>query len=614
MPPALEEWTKDELIAAIRSLERQPWTAANVADAESVLHELRVHQIELEMQNRELREAQQQLEESRSRYADLYDLAPIGYCTLDRQGVVREANLEATRLLGTNRAYLAGRPLTAVVNTDVRRFHAHLDRCLTKQERVTCQLELTRLNETNGSTGAGSSLIVQMVSTPIAQVGAKATLCMTALTDVSELKSSERRLRLLSLVSERLGASLDYRASLPAVAALVVPLLADLAFIDVVAVGDSQPGERFGRLGAQPLVDYDRTPQAEVLRTRSPLVVEGATGATLRAVLGVSAPSERNVAYAERGALLLLPLIARRRALGVLTLVLAPSSRGYSAAELQLGYEVAARVAMALENAQLYEGAQEAIRAREDIVAVVSHDLHNPLHGMRLNCDYLLEIAQADGQRAGRQQLEAIRRGIDRMWQMIRQLSEMARIEAGHLTLERGVHSVDALVGDALDLLRPLAEKKRLSIEPPSPQPSLAVSADRDRVLQVLSNLLGNALKFSPAGERVTIAVTVDGARGVARVAVTDRGPGIAPAQLSHIFERYWRSEERRRGGSGLGLYIAKSIVDAHGGQIGVDSELDRGTTVWFTLPIAPAVAPAPPARRREAPDAPAAVIDHEHS
>jgi PAS domain S-box-containing protein len=602
MSRALEEWSRDELIAAIRTFAREPRTSASPASEEAVLHDLRVHQIELEMQNRELRESQHQLEESRSRYADLYDLAPVGYCTIDRSGVVREANIEAARLLGTNRAYLTGRPLSAVVTTDLRRLRAHIDDCLTRRERVTCELELRR--------NSGGNIVVQMVSTPLALVGAAASACRTTLTDISDLKSSEERLRLLSSVSERLVSSLDYRATLPAVAALMVPLLADLAFIDVYTV--DQRIERFSRRGVDPIGDYERSPQAEVLRTLTPLFVVSAQTPTLRAALGVSASSEPAVAQAAHGSLMLVPLIARGHTLGVLTFVFVASGRTYSAAEQSLANEVAARVTMAVESAHLYESAQEAIHAREDIVAVVSHDLYNPLHGMRLNCEHLLESAPPEERRSGRKQLEAIRRGIDRMAHMIRQLSEMARIEAGHLTLERVVHPIDVLVGDALDLIRPLAEKKQMTLRAPSSLPAVVVSADRDRILQVLSNVVGNAIKFSPAGGTVTLDATVDG--GFVRFAVTDQGPGIAREQMVHIFERYWRAEERRRSGSGLGLYIAKSIVEAHGGQIGVDSELERGTTVWFKLSIAAdgeagLSLGAQPARR-SVPEAPVLVVD----
>ena len=577
---SLDEWSKEELIVAIRTLSAVPGTAEIAVGEAAAVHELRVHQIELEMQNRELREAQQQLEESRSRYADLYDLAPIGYCTIDKQGVVREANIEAARLLGTHRAYLTGRPLSAVVTTDLRRFRDHLDECLTKRARATCQLALTR----NG----GTTLIVQLVSTPLTTLGAATAACLTTLTDVSELKRSEERLGMLSAVGDRLAASLDYRTTLPAVAELLVPLLADVAFIDVAAADGRV--ERFSRHGVDVVSDPALTPQAEVLRTRTPLCVAAAGRVTLQSALGTTQRREPSIAGVTSGSLMLVPLIARERALGVLTCMVGSSGRPRSPAELGLAQDVAARLTMAVEQAQLYHEAQEAIRAREDIVAVVSHDLANPLHGIRLNCEHLLAHPARDDRREGRKQLDAMARGITRMAQMIGQLSEMARIEAGHLTLMRADHPIDALLDDALDLVRPLAERKRLSLRAPSRLPAAVVFADGERIAQVLSNLLGNAIRFSPDGGAVTLEAVVRG--DVVRVAVSDRGPGIAPAQLGHIFERYWRSDERRRNGSGLGLYIAKSIVEAHGGRIGVDSVLDEGTTVWFTLPLGAATAP----------------------
>ena len=594
--------SRKELIAARRTLDEEGSAAAREVGQAATLRELRLHQIELEMQNLELREAQRQLEESRSRYADLYQLAPVAYCTLDARGIVREANREAARLLDTEPALLTDRPLMSLVTTDLTRFDAHLDDCLAGRERAVCELTL-RLR-------SGQSVVVQMVSTPLGSGDAPATACLTTLTDISELKRSEERLRMLLSVSAELASSLDQRATLPAVVRLLTPPLADLAFVDLCRRDGGV--ERFGAGGVEPVDDYERSAQAEVLRLREPLMVVEAQAASLRAALGRAAHSGPMIEESLTGSLLMVPLIAHGRALGVFTFAMIHSGRRYTLAERQLAHEVTARVTMAVESARLYEAAQEAIVAREDIVAIVSHDLRNPLHGMRLNCDHLLELAPRYDRRAGRKQVEAIGRGIHRMSQMIRDLSELSRIEAGHLPLERSPQPGSVVLADALDLLRPLAQQKSLLLREPPPVPDVLLDCDRSRVLQVLSNLVGNAIKFTPARGTVTLALAVDD--GFMRFEVRDDGPGIERAQLGHIFERYWRGEERRRRGSGLGLFIAKAIVDAHGGQIGVDSEPGYGTSVWFTVPIAAAVRAAPPAEPRVSvlcvPAAPVLVVD----
>ena len=576
MSRPLEEWSRQELIDALRALERGAADGGNAISLVRAVHELRVHQIELEMQNRDLREAHNRLEDARSRYADLYDLAPIGYCTLDRRGLIVDANLAAARLFGTTRTMLAGRPLASMVSIDFAQLHAHLAACFASRMPVTSEVAIRR--------DGGEPTVVQMVSTPQQPAGGgPATTCMTTLTDISMLKHSERRLGMLSSVSELLATSLDYRAALPAVVALTVPALADLAFVDVCEVDGRI--DRFRSDGVRSAPDYAQALQGEILRTGKPLLVADARVGALVSALGELTGAELALGGATSGAILLVPLLSRGRTLGVFTFMMSRSARTYSSVELTTAQDVAARAAMAVESARLYEREQRAVRAREDVLAVVSHDLKNPLHGIRLNCDHLIETAPPVERRSGRKQVEAIRRGVDRMVHMIRDLSEEARIEAGHLVLERADHVAGALIGDAIDLLRPIAEQKRVALVLSPRLPTATVSCDRSRVLQVLSNLVGNAIKFTPAGGEIGL----DASEGDGRIrfAVRDSGSGIDSEQLPHVFDRYWKADERARsGGSGLGLFIAKSIVEAHGGEIGVTSRFGHGTTVWFTLPL----------------------------
>jgi PAS domain S-box-containing protein len=538
------------------------------------VNELRVHQLELEMQNRELRESQQLLEDSRRRYADLYDLAPVGYCTIGVGGVVLDANVEAARLLGMSHALLVGRPLTSVVKTDFARFHAHLQTCLQKRERATCELSLTLRN--------GVEVVVQMVSRPLDSDGWPAPACMTTLTDISVLKHSEERLAILLSVSEVLASSLDYRETLPGVVRRVVPALGDLSFVDVV----DRRGRvmRFEAEGAPSAIDYAQAPQADVLRSGRPVIVGEASAATLAATLGHQLDGASVLDSVAQGSVMLIPVSARGRTLGVFTFVIGRAGRVHSRHERRLAQEVGVQTAMAIERAQLYEDAQQAIHSREELLAVVSHDLKNPLHGLRLMSDLLLEMVPADDRYGARPHLEAIRRGVRRTLDMLRDLSEQARIEAGHLVLEKGGHCLRALVDDVVELLSPLAAEKQIALARTAAVPAIGISCDRARVLQILSNIVGNAVKFTPPGGEVALDVTVG--QVAARFVVRDSGPGIDAHQLGHIFERYWRADEQRAPGSGLGLFIAKEIVEAHGGDIGADSVPDRGTTVWFTLPL----------------------------
>jgi signal transduction histidine kinase len=168
---------------------------------------------------------------------------------------------------------------------------------------------------------------------------------------------------------------------------------------------------------------------------------------------------------------------------------------------------------------------------------------------------------------------------------LIAALLDSATIEAGRLSVDRKLHPLGALVADALEAMDALARQKSLALEPRISACARAVVCDRERVLQVLSNLIANAIKFTPPGGRIT--VEADAIGDEARLLVGDNGVGIAEDQLAHLFERYWQGDRRQRLGTGLGLYIAKGIVEAHGGRIWVDSAPGRGSRFYFTLPLA---------------------------
>jgi PAS domain S-box-containing protein len=233
---------------------------------------------------------------------------------------------------------------------------------------------------------------------------------------------------------------------------------------------------------------------------------------------------------------------------------------------------------------QALEQAQLAVRTRETVLALVSHDLRNPLNVISMNTTYLMKLLQVDVR--AHKRIELIQRSVTRMACLIEDLLDMASIQAGKLSLTKDEHTVDSLVSEAVDSDEPLAAEKAIELKTVINVPlSTHVRCDRGRILQVFSNLLGNALKFSPHGSSITISAEV-GSREVL-FAIADQGPGIVPEQLPRIFEPFWRMQGNAQKGTGLGLYIAKAIIDAHGGRLWVDSKVGVGTTFYFTLPVA---------------------------
>jgi PAS domain S-box-containing protein len=240
------------------------------------------------------------------------------------------------------------------------------------------------------------------------------------------------------------------------------------------------------------------------------------------------------------------------------------------------------------ERERLYAAAQRAVRSRDDLLAVVSHDLRNPLGVVAVGAARLQRIDAVDEQMAKVvKQAETIKRAADRMERLINDLLDIAAIEAGQISVRPQVVEVDHLLRDVVEMTEPLAEPKSVRLKVQNRAPGRSIACDRDRVLQVFSNVLGNAIKFCPSQSEIELTVaTVETA---VQFSIADCGPGIPSDQVSHIFERYWRGSRDKDGGVGLGLAIAKGIVDAHQGGISVESKVGAGTTVSFRLPIASA-------------------------
>jgi signal transduction histidine kinase len=246
---------------------------------------------------------------------------------------------------------------------------------------------------------------------------------------------------------------------------------------------------------------------------------------------------------------------------------------------LELRVRFAIRIGRAeAESVRAVGAAQQAARAKDDILAVVSHDLRGPLHAISLAVEALRDEIPDSSKRY----LGAIERSINRAERLIVDLLEAAQIENGRLQLNRGTVDAVSIVNQAAQDHELLAKESGGVIVAQLPGEPTLVSADRDRVIQVLSNLIGNALKHA-RGSAIEIGLKRGGKD--ATFVVRDGGPGISESELPHIFDRYW-SGRQKKGGAGLGLAIAKGIVDAHGGKIAVASQHGKGAEFTFTLPL----------------------------
>ena len=253
---------------------------------------------------------------------------------------------------------------------------------------------------------------------------------------------------------------------------------------------------------------------------------------------------------------------------------------------------VADRMAGALARTRLFEAerraraeAEQARRARDEVLSVVSHDLRNPVATVTMSVSLLRDTEFALSEDERRVQLDVIARSAQRMDRLIRDLLDVARIERGRLAIDCRCQDAGALVTEACEAFKATAAEKSLTLDCTVAHELPRMLVDRDRIIQVLSNYLNNAVKFTPAGGRITVAAERTAEQGV-RFAVSDTGPGIAPDDLPFVFNRFWQAKRTAHLGSGLGLAIVKGIAAAHGGQVSVDSEPGHGSTFSLVLPM----------------------------
>lgn len=399
--------------------------------------------------------------------------------------------------------------------------------------------------------------------------------------------SSREALRFLTRAGRLLSASLDVEQTLERLLHLAVPRVACFAMIDLL-----QPDGRLERV-AWRHVDRDREPLLErtgpflpemeglvplagVMETGEPLLVEDVE----RDWAGGEETLAKLRTFAGRS-LIIVPLIAGNETTGVLTFGSTRTDRFYHSADLTLALELARSAALALDNARLYREAEQAIAARDEVLAVVSHDLRNPVSRVRMAAELMTEAYDLpdNAQRTA----WMIVRAADEMNRLIGDLLDVTRIEAGRLSIEPVSVGIAGLIDRLDEAHSAMADEEGLEWVVERPAQSVTASLDESRILQALGNLVGNAIKFTPEGGEVRV-VTERTSNGI-RIGVRDTGPGMDATQLAHVFDRFWQSHAGDRRGAGLGLAIARGIVEAHGGTIHMDSAVGVGTSAWVDLP-----------------------------
>ncbi len=543
-----------------------------------LVHELQVHQVELEQQNQELRETHVLLEESRARYCDLFDFAPVGYFTLDAQGAVLEVNLMGAAILGLPRQMVVGRPLAPMIRLESRsRLRDHLRRCGEGATRVESELAIEPRR--------GRRPFVQMVSVP--ERSLHGIRYRTVMIDITETKRTEEALTWLADVSTRLGAVMDEASLLRLVPEVIVPQMADASALFVLDHGGQL--REAARTGAAGHPEVERALGCTKARERCARQMQAEM---LAEPIGDGAVT---------ASAMFVPIALRGELRGVVELIAMPGRGPYGVFELAWVEQLAQRVAFALDHARIHRANEEALaaaeharrnaeaanRAKDDFLAVVSHELRTPLTAI-LGWTRILRTKSAPVTRVAHA-LETIERNANAQVRLVNDLLDMSRILAGKIQVERVPVDARAAIESAIESAQPACDAKGVVLEVDLANDPPIIEGEPDRVQQIAANLLGNAIKFTPPGGTIRVSLQEEERNLVLRV--TDTGIGIETTFLPFVFDRFRQQDSgttRAHGGLGLGLSIVRHLVHAHGGWIRAESSgVGEGATFVVTFPPA---------------------------
>ncbi len=538
------------------------------------------------------RKAEDELRASEAKFSGILAIAADAIITIDHEQRIVHFNSGAEEIFGYRAGEAIGRHLAILLPPRFRLGHdKHIE------EFARSPVTARRMGERREIFGLRSDGTEFPAEASISKLVTPDGLLFTVvLRDTTVQRRADEDERFLAAAAGDLANTLAVDATERTVVDLPIPHLADAVILDLTVHGAA--GDSFRRvistrqraeltpaldaLGRCPLTADSPMPIVDVIRRGRPELVDSVDDEWLDA----NVDPEVRLHWRGIGAksLLIVPLTAGE-VRGALTFIQAVGARPFDRQQRALGEKFAVVAAIALQNARLYHDARQANRARDEMLGVVSHDLRNPLSAIAMCARMLEENPPGDGA-ARRELLDTIRESSEWMNRLIEDLLDVSNIERGRLSLELRPEDASQLALQTLHMFDVEAQAHHIALETNLPTNLPLVSADRARVVQVLSNLMRNALKFTPDGGRIVIAVQPR-ARDVV-FSVTDTGAGIPIEQQARVFERYWQaSAGARERGAGLGLSIAKGIVEAHGGRIQVESVPGQGSEFAFTIPQA---------------------------
>ncbi|MCY2987643.1 MAG: ATP-binding protein [Planctomycetota bacterium] len=562
-----------------------------------LFHELRVHQVELELQNEELRRAQLELQTSRAEYFDLYDLAPVGHVTLSEQGLILKANLTAATLLGMPRGQLVKQLLSRfIVPEDEDTYYRHRRQLLATAQPQVCELRMARHDAT---------WFWARLEATVRQDGECQTpVCRVTLSDITARKRAEEHVRWDGAVTSALAILhkplISPAASLVAMAQAVLEqaLLLSGSEHGFVSIVDPATGEHVAHTFTEMLPEGHQGNRPIVMPRSSDGTYRGLWGAALNTRQGffTNSPPEHPAAlgvppgHVPLRQLLAVPVLLGDELVG--QIALANPGREYTDEDVGAVRRLAESYALGIQRQRTEEqlhlaqaAAETASRLKSEFLANMSHEIRTPMTAILGFSDLLADTELTHTEQA--EFVESIQNNGNALLRLINDILDLSRIEADRLVIEKTPCQLQRIIEDVLEVVKLRAAGKGIGLQRvcrlPLPE---TIHTDPARLRQVLVNLLGNAVKFTEQGEvHLTIQALAEGSR--LQFAVTDTGIGIPADKLGKLFQPFMQvdgSNTRRYGGTGLGLAISQRLAKALGGEIVVTSEIGRGSTFSLTI------------------------------
>ncbi len=566
----------------------------------------------IKVASEELETARVAVEKERQRYQELFDFAPDGYLVTDMYGTILEANHAATILLNILERFLIRKPLVSFIGqSDHQAFFDYLAQlqqlerggewevCLQPRKKVCFDVALTVVTVCNqeGQPVALRWLMRDITKRRVLELEREQLFAREQAARIAA-QAAEKRSNFLAEASRVLVSSLDYRTTLTSVAQLAVPSLADWCIVDVVennsavfsnsVIAASDPTKEVLVRELQqryPVpIDADYGPP-KVLRTGEPELVTN----ILESSLQKSASNEEHLSLLQQlqiKSYMVVPLLVRQRTLGTIVFASAQPGRHYINVDLEMAEELAQRAAFAIENAQLFQEAQEANRIKDEFLAIASHELRTPLNSI-LGWVQVIRTRKLDPATISIA-LATIERNAQLQKKLIEDILDISRIVQGKIRLTARKVDLVPVIHAAIEAIHPTSEIKNIQVESNLNSSVNHVMGDQERLQQIFWNLLSNAVKFTPSGGRVE--VRLEQVYSNAQITVSDTGKGISPDFLPYIFERFRQADStttRSDSGLGLGLAIVRHLVEMHSGTVYAMSEGEgRGATFTVLLPI----------------------------